>query len=383
MSNPDFAATLDETARPTQVTVDLARLTENFHAIRAHIGAAKLMATVKANAYGHGLVPIAKHLEALKTDYLCVALLEEGIELRKAGIKTPILVFGGITPAQVPLYLEHNLSITAPSIEKLERINVIAGALGARAKVHLNIDTGMARVGIRWQNAHQLFAFAQTCAHCAIEGVYSHFANADTADLTSAREQHENFTKAVAYFADNNLPMPMRHLANSGGTLQLPSAHLDAVRPGIMLFGIYPSNDCVRSVPLKPVMQLQSQVVYFKVVEAGTPISYGHTWRAENRTRIVTVPIGYGDGYSRGFSNKGAVLIHGKRYPIAGRVCMDQMMVDIHWDEAYNGDTVTLLGSDGDAAITVEDLADWLDTIPYEILTSFNTRIPRVYINQF
>ncbi len=372
---------LEQFARPTAVEVNLAHLTHNYNAIRTQIGDAKLMATIKANAYGHGLVQVAQHLENLGADYFCVALIEEGIELRKAGITTPILIFGGLTMAQIPLYLEYDLAITAPSLEKLAHINNVAKQMGTIAKVHLNIDTGMARIGIRWQNAHKLFALAQTCAHCRIDGVYSHFANADVAELSSANAQLENFKRALQFYPENNLKTPMRHIANSGGVLQMPDAYLDAVRPGIALFGIYPDATCIRSIALRPVMALRSHVVYFKVVEEGTPISYGHTWRASQRTRIVTLPVGYGDGYPRALSNKGEVLIHGKRYKIAGRVCMDQVMIDIGWTEAYNGDTVTLLGTDGDAQITIEDLSEWANTNPYEILTTFNTRIPRIYIN--
>ncbi len=372
---------LEQFARPTAVEVDLGNLTHNFNAIRAKIGTAKLMATIKANAYGHGLIPVAHHLERLGADYFCVALIEEGIELRKAGITTPILIFGGLTMAQIPLYLEYDLAITAPSLEKLAHINNVAQEMGTIAKVHLNIDTGMARIGIRWQNAHKLFALAQTCSHVRIEGVYSHFANSDVSDLSSAYEQLENFKRALAFFQDNNLKTPMRHIANSGGVLQMPDAYLDAVRPGIALFGIYPADECVQSIPLKPVMALRSHVVYFKVIAAGTPVSYGHTWTAPQQTRIVTLPVGYGDGYPRALSNKGEVLIRGKRYQIAGRVCMDQVMIDIGWDEAYNGDTVTLIGEDGENQITIEELSEWANTNPYEILTTFNTRIPRLYIH--
>ena len=187
--------------------------------------------------------------------------------------------------------------------------------------------------------------------------------------------------EALSYFEENDLPMPIRHLANSGGILQLPESHLDMVRAGIMLYGIYPSPECRRTIPVAPVLSLKSRVVFFKVVEPKMPVSYGHTWESDHRIRVLTIPIGYGDGYSRGLSSQGQVLIRGRRYPIIGRVCMDQIMVNIEWDEAYNGDSVTLLGRDGSESISADDLALWLDTIPYEILTSVNTRVPRKYIH--
>ena len=368
-------------SRPTFAEVDLRQLIQNLRAIDAATGTTKVMPVLKANAYGHGIVPVAEHLEAFGAAYFGVALLEEGLLLREAGIQTPILVLGGIVPEQIPLYLQNDLTLTAHSIEKLDYINSAAGSLGVRARVHLEVDTGMERVGVHWYNADTFFEHALSLDHCEIEGVYSHFANSDAADLTSARSQYDRFMEALSYFEENDLPMPIRHLANSGGILQLPESHLDMVRAGIMLYGIYPSPECRRTIPVAPVLSLKSRVVFFKVVEPKMPVSYGHTWESDHRIRVLTIPIGYGDGYSRGLSSQGQVLIRGRRYPIIGRVCMDQIMVNIEWDEAYNGDSVTLLGRDGSESISADDLALWLDTIPYEILTSVNTRVPRKYIH--
>lgn len=380
IGDPMVALPGGDISRPTYAEIDLARLTANYRSIQQATGAAKVMPVIKANAYGHGLVPIARHLESLGAPYFGVALLEEGLELRRAGITTPILVLGGIVPEQIPHFLSNNLTVTAHSVEKLEHIDRKAAEMGVRARVHLEIDTGMERVGVHWYNADTFFERAIQMQHCDIEGVFSHFANSDAADLHSAREQYDRFMQALAAFESLGQRPRLRHLANSGGILQLPESHLDMVRAGILLYGVYPSRECRRTIPVQPVLSLKSKIVYFKVVEPDAPISYGHTWRSDHRIRVVTVPIGYGDGYSRGLSNQGRVLIHGNRYPIVGRVCMDQLMVNIEWDEAYNGDTVTLVGEDGSEAISADDLARWLDTIPYEVLAGVNTRVPRIYV---
>ncbi len=369
----------DEAVRPTNVEVDLSRLAANLAAIRAHVGGAKVMTILKANAYGHGLVPVARHMVKCGADYLSVAFLEEGILLRREGITAPILVLGGIAGEQIPLFLKYDLTITAPSIEKLRLIDEAARTFGVQARVHLKVDTGMERIGIHYYNAHQLLEASLACQHVNVEGIYSHFANADSADLTHARTQLERFREVLSFYEQRSLPMPLRHIANSAGILQLPESHLDMVRPGIMLYGVYPSPECVRSVVIEPALMWKSRVAYFKVVQAGDPVSYGSTWRSDKPVRVVTVPVGYGDGYFRALSNRAEVIIRGQRQPIVGRVCMDQLMVNIGEGTAYNGDEVILLGISGDSQITADEIADWAGTIPYEVLTNINTRVPRVY----
>jgi alanine racemase len=212
-----------------------------------------------------------------------------------------------------------------------------------------------------------------------VEGIYSHFANSDAADLTHAREQLARFHEVLSFYDKRSLPVPQRHIANSGGILQLPESHLDLVRPGIMLYGVYPSRECTRTVSIQPALTWKSHVAYFKVVQPGQPVSYGSTWRSDHPVRIVTVPVGYGDGYFRALSNKGQVLIRGQRHPIAGRVCMDQIMVNLEWGTAYYRDEVILIGKQGATEISADDLADWAGTISYEVLTNINSRVPRVY----
>jgi alanine racemase len=368
--------------RPTNVEVDLDRLTENYKAIAGHVSGARIMAILKANAYGHGMVPVAHHLVSIGVDYLGVAVLEEGILLRESGITAPILVLGGIIGNQVPRFLDNDLTLTASSVEKLAQIDEAARGRGVKARVHLKIDTGMERIGVHYYSADALLEASLTCSNVEVEGIYSHFANADALDLDSAREQLRRFQQVLSFYEERDLPRPpLRHMANSGAILQLPESHMDMVRPGILLYGVYPSDEAQRTVSVYPALSWKSRVVYFKVVQPDHPVSYGSTWQSDRLTRIVTVPVGYGDGYFRAMSGQAEVIMRGKRYPVVGRICMDQLMVNIGWESAYNNDEVVLLGEDEStgAKISCEDLAQWAGTIPYEILTNINTRVPRLY----
>jgi alanine racemase len=365
--------------RPTVIDVDLDALRFNIAQIRARVGTSRIMGTVKANAYGHGLLRTSAELLRAGVDELGVAFLEEGIALRRSGITAPILVLGGIIGNQISHFLEYDLQITASSVFKLQQIDETAARMGLRAKVHLKVDTGMGRIGIRHENAHELFAAMQKARYADLCGVYSHFSSSHDADQVFTRLQLQRFFDAVEYFPRNGFPMPTLHLANSGGILQYEASLLDMVRPGIMMYGVYPGPDVQRTVELRPVLSMRTRIVYFKVVREGTAIGYDHIWRAARDTRVVTLPVGYGDGYARSLSTSGEVLIDGKRYPIAGRISMDQCMVDIGSASAYNGDEVVLIGQQGDERITIEELAGHCGTIPYEILTMINTRVPRRY----
>ena len=368
-----------EIIRPTRVEVDLKTLAENFSRIKNHVKDVKLMPILKANAYGHGLMRTAQFFQQLKADYLGVAVVEEGILLREKGINIPILVLGGVWGNQVPLFLKHNLTITASSIDKIKMIDETAEQMKARAVVHLKIDTGMERIGVHHYNAENFLEAAYNCKNIIVEGIYSHFANAEAEDLTHAKLQLERFNEVLTFFDKRSIKPPVRHIANSGAILQLPEANFDMVRPGIMLFGVYPSTEVKKTVEVKPTLSWKSLVVYFKVIKAGQPVGYGATWMPDHNIRAVTIPVGYGDGYLRSMSNKAIVLLRGEKYPIIGTISMDQIVVNIEQGSAYNGDEVILLGSDGKNSITCEELADWAGTIPYEILTNINTRVPRVY----
>jgi len=367
------------TQRPTRIRVDLDAISDNLRAIQAHAGV-PVMPIVKANAYGHGLVPVARHLQAQGATRLGVAFVEEGIALREAGITLPILVLGGIFGPQVGLFLHHDLELTVSSIAKLRQVEAAAEALGRRAAIHLKIDTGMGRIGVRHDSAGPFVEAALASRWCEIRGIYSHLACADDPDSPMTARQLERFLQACAYFERVGAPMPVRHLANSGGVLHFSGTHLDMVRPGILLYGVLPDAASRPAVPVRPALSLVSQVVYFKVVRAGGTVSYGATWTAPADTRVVTVPIGYGDGWPRALSSHGQVLVRGERHPVVGRVCMDQFMVAIGASSACNEDEVVLIGRQGDQEIRVEEVAAAAGTIPYEVLVQLNERIPREYV---
>ncbi len=365
--------------RPTYLEVDLERLAENYRVIAAHVAPARVMPILKANAYGHGLVEVARKLEAVGAPYLGVAYVEEGLRLRQHGVRLPVLVMGGILGSQIPRFIEHDLTLTASSVDKLRAIDEHAAAIGRPATVHLKIDTGMERIGVHWYSADALLEASLRCRHVRVEGIFTHFANADARDLGHARLQLERFHEVLGFYERRSLPTPLRHAASSGAILTLPESRLDLVRPGVLFYGVGPSDETPATIAVQQALRWVTRVVYFKVVKPGHPVSYGSTWAPAELTRVVTLPAGYGDGYSRAMSGRAEVILHGKRYPVVGRICMDQIMVSIGWDSAHNGDEAVLLGESGAAAITVEELAAWAGTIPHEVLTSINTRVPRVY----
>jgi len=377
---PDRPLTEAERARlrPTYAVVSRSRLRENLAAVRAHVGPSRVMVTLKANAYGHGLEAVARCL-APQADAFGVALVEEGIALRRMGIENPILVMGGIWTRQIPLFLEHDLTLTVPSLARLREVEAAAAARRATARVHLKVDTGMERIGVHHSRAEGLLEAAARSRHVEVEGLYSHFANADAEDLDDARRQLTRFQEVLRFYERRSLPVPQRHMANSAALLRLPESHMDMVRAGILVYGVYPFPDAPRDVRVRPALSWKSRVVYFKVVGPGRPVSYGGTWSSDHPVRIVTVPVGYGDGYFRSLSNRAEVILRGRRYRQVGRICMDQMMVNIEWGTAYNGDEVVLIGEQGKARVTVEELAEWAGTIPYEVLTAINDRVPRLY----
>jgi alanine racemase len=372
---------VDKIIRPTHVEVDLKTLADNFKKVKNYAAPLRIMPILKANAYGHGLVRIAQFFQAIKADYLGVAVVEEGILLREKGIEIPILVLGGVWGNQVPLFLKHNLTITASSIDKLKQIDQTAEQMKVKAKVHLKIDTGMERIGVHYYNAEKFLEIAYDCKNIEVEGIYSHFANSEASDLKHSRLQLERFNEVLTFFEKRSIKPPLRHMANSGAILQLPEANLDMIRPGIMLFGVYPSDEVRKTVEVKPVLTWKSLVIYFKVIKPNHPVGYGSTYQTDHNIRAVTVPVGYGDGYLRSMSHKAKVLIGGKRYPVIGSISMDQIVVNIENDSAYNSDEVILLGNDGNNLISCAELADWAGTVPYEVLTNINTRVPRIYLN--
>lgn len=366
--------------RPTRIRVDLDALSHNLRALRRHVGV-PVMGIVKANAYGHGLVPVARHLEAQGVEQLGVAFVEEGLALRRAGLQVPILVLGGIHAPQVTQFLIHDLEVTVSSIDKLRQVERAAESIGRKAVIHLKIDTGMERIGVHSESAAAFVEAAVASPWCTVKGIYSHLACSDDPSSGMTAEQLQRFLAACSHFDRIGAPMPLRHLANSGGVLHFPETWLDMVRPGIALYGVMPDPASHTALALEPALSLVSSVVYFKVVKAGRTVSYGATWAAASDTRVITLPIGYGDGYPRALSSRGEVLVRGQRHQIVGRICMDQFMVDLGpHGTAYNGDEVVLIGRQGEDAIACEAVAVAAGTIPYEILTGLNERIPREYV---
>jgi len=370
--------------RPTHLEVDLARLRENYRLISRHVAPARVMPVLKANAYGHGLVAVSKMLEREQPFAVAVAYLEEALRLREAGVHLPILVLGGIVGAQIPRFLEQDLTLTASSVDKLLAIEECSAAKRIRARVHLKVDTGMERIGTHWYSAERLLEASLRVRHVEVQGIFTHFANSDELDLTHARLQLERFHEVLRFYERRSLPVPLRHAANSGAVLQMPESYLDIVRPGIMMFGSSPATDLPLTLDVKQALRWVTQVVFFKVVKAGNAVGYGSTWRPVDNSRVITLPVGYGDGYMRAMSGRAQVIVRGRRVPVVGRICMDQVMVDIGDGSAYNGDEVVLLGGSregGELPIRIEELAIWANTIPHEVLTNINTRVPRLYLD--
>jgi alanine racemase len=372
--------------RPTRLEVDLARLRENYRAIARHVAPTRVMPVLKANAYGHGLVAVGRMLEQEKPFAVAVAYLEEAVRLREAGVRMPVLVLGGIVGAQIPRFLDQDVTLTASSVDKLLAIEACAVAKRVKARVHLKIDTGMERIGTHWYSAERLLDTSLRVRNVEVEGIFTHFANADASDLTQTRLQLERFHEVLRFYERHSLPTPLRHAANSGAILQLPESYLDIVRPGILFFGASPSAEVSLTLEVGQALRWLSQVVFFKVVKAGNSVSYGSTWRPATDTRVITLPVGYGDGYMRAMSGHAQVIVRGRRAPVVGRIGMDQVMVDIGpGGTAYNGDEVVLLGESGsghESPIRIEELGAWANTIPHEILTNINTRVPRIYVDK-
>ena len=367
-------------SRPTYLEVNLLRLKQNLENIRAHVKPAKVMAVLKANAYGHGVDGVAPFLAPF-ADYIGVALVEEGIHLRELGVRKPILVMGGSLPEQIPLFIENDLTLAAASIELLDAAENAARSTGKNLMVHLKIDTGMERIGVHDYESRSFLEKTLACSHLEVEGIFSHFANSEAPDLIHAKLQLERFLEVLSFYDKRGIPQPpIRHIANSAAILQFPESHLDMVRPGVMLYGVYPGRDVKRTVEVRPALTWHSKVAYSKVTQPERPISYGSLWQSNVPTRIVTVPCGYADGYFRNMTNRAKVIVNGKRYPQVGRICMDQFMVNLGEEDARVGDQVVLLGRDERGQqITLEELADWAGTNEYEVMTNISTRVPRVF----
>jgi len=369
---------MPENIRPTYLEVNLTQLRKNIEAIKAHVAPAKVMPMVKANAYGHGVDGVVPFIEPY-VDYFGVAILEEGIHLRELGITKPILVAGGTLPEQVPYFAEYDLTLTGSSSELLDVAEEVSRSTGKHIKTHLKIDTGMERVGVHEYEAEGLIEKSSACSHLEVEGIYTHLANSEVMDKKYSLLQLERFQEVLEIYNKRSIPVPsLRHVCNSGGILNLPEAHFDMVRPGVLFYGVYPGKDIPRLANVKPALTWRSRVAYSKITKPGRAVSYGSLWQAERESRIVTIPCGYADGYFRRMTNRAQVIVNRKKYPQVGRICMDQFMVNLGDDKAKVGDDVILLGG----GIQAEDLAEWAGTNEYEVLTNISARVPRVFVNE-
>lgn len=376
--------------RPTHLVVNLPQLRRNVQAIRARVSPAKVLVMLKANAYGHGVDGVAPYIEP-HVDYIGVAVLDEGIHLRRLGIKKPILVAGGTLPEHVPYFLEHDLTLTISHLAVLEAAESAARAAGKPLKVHLKIDTGMERSGVRWYEAEAFLEQSLRYPHLDIEGIYTHFANSETLEtpgmdkqwgFSYASDQLARFHEILSFYEKRGLPRPrLVHAANSAAILNLPESTFDMVRPGILFYGIYPDQNALRTVEVAPAATWKSQVVYSKISQPGHPVSYGSLWVSDHPVRTVTIPCGYADGYFRCMTNRSKVIVNGKKYQQVGRICMDQFMLNLESDHAELGDEVILLGKAANGEqISAEDLAAWAGTNSYEVMTNIAARVPRIFI---
>ena len=345
----------------------------------------KILAVIKTDGYGHGGVPIAKMLEQL--DFMfgyAAATYEEAHVLREAGVKKPILILGYTFPYCYEELIREEIRPAVYRRDTVEELAAAAAKVGKKAKVHIKVDTGMGRIGITPdEEGLEFVRFLIEHPELEVEGIFTHFAKSDEADKTSANHQLELFQNFIDKIqTELGITIPVKHCSNSAAILEMPQANMDMVRAGITTYGLYPSEEVSKDiVPLRAAMSLYSHIVYCKTIHAGQSVSYGGLFTAQKDTRVATIPVGYGDGYPRSLSGRGYVLIHGKRAPILGRVCMDQFMVDIsEIPEAMDGDKVTLLGMDGTERITAEELGELSGRFNYEFVCDLGKRIPRVYI---
>ncbi len=341
----------------------------------------KIAAVVKADAYGHGAVPVAEAVQE-EADWFAVSNIEEALELRKCGVKKPVLTLGYTAPQQLPEAIQNEITLTLCDRESAEEISEAAQRMGRDAMVHIKADTGMGRIGFPAEESFAVFAAeAAKLPHIQPTGVYTHFARADETDPEATKLQYQKFLSFLSVLERQGLTGLLRHAENSAAILRMPEYQLDMVRLGISLYGMYPSEESVvQEIALQPAMELKSHVAFLKTVPAGTGIGYNATYVTKEPRRIATIPVGYGDGYPRALSNCGRVLLHGKSVPIVGRICMDQMMLDVtDVPEVARGDVVTLMGTEGKERIRAEEIGTLSHSFHYEMVCNVGKRIPRVY----
>lgn len=364
-------------------TVSLDAIRNNIEKGRALLApGTKLMGVVKADAYGHGAVPVAKAIEDL-VDAYGVAMPEEGVELRKAGITKPVLVLGYTAPEMAELAIRYDITMAVFQSETAKYYNEAAKKLKKTAKVHIKLDTGMSRIGyLCCKESLEDIKKISLLPNVEIDGMFTHFSKADEEDKTFAKNQLKKYMDFAHALEEEGIRLPCRHVCNSAGIIDIPEGDLDMVRFGVTMYGMYPTDEVSKErMPVSPAMEVKTHISFIKTLPAGVGIGYSGTFVTERKTRVATLSVGYGDGYPRGLSNRGRVLIHGKSAPVLGRVCMDQCMVDVtDIPEAKQGDMVTLLGKDGDDCISAEEIGATVgNSFHYEVVCDISKRVPRIY----
>ena len=371
--------------RPVWAEIDLDKLAHNMREIRRVSKSESIIAVVKADAYGHGAVDVAPVLLKNGADILAVAVVTEAVELRRSGLECPIIVLGFTPPELISDLLKYDIEQAVYSYEFAKELSRIAEKENKTAKIHIVVDTGMARIGYLPGDE----SVEEVCNICKLPsisavGMFSHFSSADEKDKTYTYMQMKKYNDFCEKIKAKNVNIKMRHTANSAAIIDLPETHLEAVRPGIIIYGYYPSEEVNReSINLKPVMTLKANVVHIKTLPAGEFVGYGRRHKTERESVIATLPVGYADGYTRLLFQKAKVIINGKFAPVIGSICMDQCMVDVTGIEGVNiGDEVILIGEDGDNKFTADIVAGLIGTISYEVVCMISKRVPRVYIEQ-
>jgi len=382
--NATSSKTLSSVQQLTQSTfaeIDLNAIAFNLRGVRKRIGrGVKILAVVKANAYGHGIQQVSNFvIQHSIADYLGVAFPEEGLQIREAGVKAPIHAFALPSKRQVELFFDYHIEPTISTVNEIKWLNTSAQRRKQMIPVHLKIDTGMSRLGVTVETLPEFLKILSKQSRLEIKGVFTHFATADETDKTFAKKQLSDFHRALEILFQHGIEPELIHCANSATILDLPETYFSMVRPGVMMYGYYPSHETTESIPLKPAMTVKSRVAMVKRIHAGDSVSYGRRFIAQQPTTIANIPIGYADGYFRLLTNRTRVLIGGNAYPVVGSICMDQMMANVGDADIRVGDEVVILGKQGNMAITALHLADILGTIPYEICCAISARVPRIY----
>ena len=369
--------------RPTFCSIDLEALRWNFRQIKQKVGPqVKVLSMVKANAYGHGAPAVAQTLADEGSDAFGVATVEEAVELRQAAIRQPIIVVAGAYVEQSGQFLQHALTPVIHDVETLRSLDAAIERQSATLAIHLEVDTGMGRTGFLAPEVNLWSAELRKLKALRIEGVFSHFSEAETANEAYSENQLRNFASVITALSNAGITPSLVHMAKSAALLTVPGSRFGMVRPGLALYGVYPSPQLSNEIELKPVLSWKTRILQLKRVPEGTSLGYGRTFVTKRESLIATLPVGYADGYQRILSNRGAVLVRGCRAPVAGRVSMDLTTIDVtDIDEVQQGDEVTLLGRQGDVTISADEMASWANTISYEILTSIGARVPRIHNN--